>query len=64
MTCHPAPYNYHVTNPTECTLCGTSYCFSCSWGCPKCGFGKGMDRREFKRVKSDLEVEIEERPRG
>lgn len=43
-------HNYHVENATICPMCQAHYCLSDEWGCPSCGFGAGLDRREVVRV--------------
>ena len=49
MICRTGVQAFHVTNLGACLACGKTYCVSCFWGCPGCGFGKGMDRREAVR---------------
>jgi len=41
--------NYHVKHATIC-ICGKGYCLSCHRGCPRCGIGRDVDRRDSMRV--------------
>src|SRR3990167_6155747 len=43
--CRSAPMTWHMTVVTQCLQCTLTYCQSCVWGCPRCGFGKGEERR-------------------
>lgn len=36
---------FHCPNLLQCLQCSLSYCQSCIWGCPRCGWGKDQDRR-------------------
>ena len=49
VVCHTAMQGWHLTNLEQCPSCIITYCASCSWGCPKCAFGRGHDRRQGER---------------
>ena len=48
----------HRVNTVICVVCQAHYCGSCDRGCPTCGFGEGLDRREAVRVPAEIEVRI------
>lgn len=63
MICQTAPQAMHVSNFLQCLQCSLTFCQSCVWGCPRCGFGKEEDRRVVKREAVELPIttkEIEE----
>ena len=59
MICQMTTRAYHVTNQTSCVACGTVFCMTCSWGCPACKLGWGLDRRVERRIeRSGVTVDI------
>ena len=49
VVCRTAVQAAHLTNLTACPSCVITYCQSCSYGCPKCGWGRQVDRRQAER---------------
>ena len=55
MTCE-TPTQWHMTNLINCLQCSLTYCQSCVRGCPKCGFGKDMERRSEGRQPANIPI--------